>query len=189
MVYLDPMGFPTASATVSFSRNCFSGKSSYYLSGTFTNYDGQESWPGSMNPNEIVKYLEETGWACSMDKDGYGKPRIRCVHKETMKFIQHEKSKQDIIFENAERGYVRYGALPECGKSKNYRDNTLELGVSCFDAEFAKDGTYRLLLTPVLEVSYLTVMTRTAYRLYGEQIGTGADGEPILNVTKAEVLE
>lgn len=29
-------------------------------------------------------------------------------------------------------------------------------------------------------------MDRTAYRLYGEQVGTGADGESLLRVTKAD---
>lgn len=111
------------------------------------------------------------------------------IHTETQSIIESERREQTIKFMDAEKGFIRFGELPRDGKSKNHRDNTLEVGVSCFYAEFAKDGTYRLLLTPVQEVSYISVSGRIPYRLYGELVGTGADGEPLLCVERYEKLE
>ena len=130
--------------------------------------------------------MEEDGFTCSVRKDGYNNPVIDCVHVDTQAVIDAAKAEQSKKFSGAERGYIRFGELPEGGRSKNFRDDVLESGVSCFDAEIATDGSYRILLTPALQVTYLTVMDRDAYRLYGERIGTGADGEPLLRVEKAE---
>mgnify|MGYP006987603846 CR=1 FL=1 len=102
--------------------------------------------------------MEADGWQCTICKDRYGRAKIDCIHLETQAAIDAAKAQVS---------------------------DTLEAGVSCFDAEIAADGSYRLLLTDMLEVSYLTIADRPAYRLYGERIGTGADGEPLLRVDRA----
>lgn len=188
MIYRDILGIPVSGATVSFSTDIFSGGSAYRLHTTAENYSGIHKWDGDIPVEEISQYLGGLGFDCSVGNDGYGRPLIKCIHQETQRLIDTTRATENEKFAGAERGYVRFGGIPEGGKSKNYRDNTLECGVSCFEAEFAKDGSYRLILTPELEVSYLTVMWRDAYRLYGECVGIGADGEPVLAVERAEVL-
>ena len=186
MIYRDPIGRPSAKATISI----FDGftNPSYYSLSHVSDCPCRE-WPADTDPAIIIADMEADGWICALRRDGYGRPVIDCIHKETQAAIDAAKADMDARFANAERGYIRFGALPEDGKSRNHRDNTLEAGVSCFDAEIATDGSYRLLLTPVLEVSYLTVAARPAYRLYGDRVGTGADGEPLLRVDRAIKLQ
>jgi hypothetical protein len=83
-----------------------------------------------------------------------------------------------------ERGYVRFGKLPNHGISVNHSTGEPERGVSCFEAEFT-GNEYKPLLTGYLCSVYEQVKGRTAYRLYGKVVGTGSDGEPVLRVRQA----
>jgi len=56
--------------------------------------------------------------------------------------------------------------------------------VSVFEAEFVGDK-YRILLDSTLQATWALVRDRPAYRIYGKVVGTGADGEPVVNVSKA----
>lgn len=185
MIYLDAIGRPNAEANISM----FGGLTSpaYYSLSTVNNAPPRK-WSGDTDPADIIAEMQADGWRCTLRKDGYNRPVINCIHFETQAAIDAAKAEAEAKFAGAERGYVRFGSLPEGGKSRNHRDNTLEAGVSCFEAEIAASGDFRLLLTPVLEVSYLTVADRPAYRLYGECVGAGADGEPLLRVDKAVKL-
>ena len=185
MIYRDAIGRPNAEANISICGG-LTGPAYYSLSRV--NDAPAHKWNGDTNPADIIAEMEADGWRCTLRKDGYNRPVINCIHLETQAVIDAAKAQSEAIFADAERGYIRFGGLPGGGKSHNHRDNTLEAGVSCFDAEIATDGSYRLLLTPVLEVSYLTVADRPAYRLYGDRVGTGADGEPLLRVDKAVKL-
>ena len=186
MIYKDSLGRPNAEATISTICNVFTGECCYSLHSVSDCH--KRRWSGDTTVDQIVAEMESDGWKCSVSADGYNRPRIDCIHIETQRVIDSANAAQAEKFANSERGYVRFGEIPECGRSRNHRDDTLELGVSCFDAEFAADGSFRLLVTPVLEVSYYSVCDRQAYRLYGERIGTGADGEPLLRVEKAVAL-
>ena len=103
----------------------------------------------------------------------------------TMKYQNYRCRQKNnaAIFKNAEKGFLRFGDLPKNGKSKNFANGNFEAGVSAFNAEFSGNN-YRPILTDVLEVTYLNVVSRPAYRVWGKVVGTGADGEPLLKVTK-----
>lgn len=185
MIYCDAIGRPNAEANISM----FGGLTSpAYYSLSHVNDCPDRKWSGDTDPADIIAEMEADGWRCTLRKDGHGKPVIDCIHLETQAAIDAAQAAASAKFADAERGYIRFGSLPKGGKSRNHRDNTLEAGISCFDAEIAASGAFRLLLTPVLEASYLTVADRPAYRLYGERVGTGADGEPLLRVDKAVKL-
>lgn len=79
---------------------------------------------------------------------------------------------------NMETRYIRFGQLPEGGKSWNHMDSRYEAGVSCFrviraDGKWLIDGAYG---------SYRALASSgiTCYTVAGEEIGVGADGEPLL---------
>ena len=183
MIYHDVLGRPESRACVSYFSGSFGSPATLVMHSTSDAPDRQWNYP--VNVCTIVADLDAAGWTCIVRKDGFNKPRIDCIHRDTQAVIDAKAAKNNAKFANAERGYIRFGSLPESGYSVNHRDNTLESGVSVFEAEFV-GKEYRLILTPVLEISYLTVMDRPAYRLHGNVVGTGADGEPVLKVTKAE---
>ena len=185
MIYRDTIGRPDAKATVSMFGWCTPAFGSAYYSLSHVNDCPDRKWDGNTAPEAIAAEMEADGWECTIRKDGHGNPVIDCIHKETQAVIDAAQAAASAKFAGAEHGYIRFGALPDGGRSRNHRDNTLESGVSCFEAEIASDGSFRLLLTQVLEVSYLTVADRPAYRLYGDRVGTGADGEPLLRVDRA----
>lgn len=83
--------------------------------------------------------------------------------------------------------YVRFGAMPKDGKSYNYRDNISEDGVSVFKAVLSEDKTQVWINIHSQHAlgTYLTVCDRQLYRVYGNVIGEGSDGEPCIKVTRA----
>ena len=122
----------------------------------------------------------------------YGEPfvSIDFVHDETKEVAEKEKEKARSRRENGEEGYIRFGEVPRSGKSYNYRDNFFEKGVSAYHAVFFPDGSYEVLYHNPFEMfGAYSYSSRPAYRLYGEEIGTGSDGEPVLKVIKAIKLD
>jgi len=183
-IYKDCLGRPDSKAIISvFGANHGQPGAGYLVLST-TSDCPEMKWPyTSRDVTHIVKEMESKGWECKVSKDGYNAPVIDCVHIETQKLIDGLTKQANDKFANAERGYIRFGDCPKSGRSYNHRDNIWEAGVSVFEAEFAgKD--YRVLVDSVLQVSYLMVADRPAYRIYGKVVGTGADGEPVLKVTK-----
>lgn len=83
-------------------------------------------------------------------------------------------------------GYFRFGRVPRTGRSWNYRDNEPEPGVSCYRGWLMPDG--RVILdwseTDIVSARFVRA-GRVLYRVYGEVVGTGADGEPCLKVRRA----
>lgn len=182
MIYRDPLGRPFAKGTISVfggtgspKRYCFRAPSDA----------PEKQWRHETDIDTIINDMPD--WDCTVRKDGRGEYVIDCIHRETQAAIDKIRRASEKTFANAERGYIRFGDLPKNGHSINHRDNTPEKGVSAFEAEFVVNK-YRLILTPALEVSYLTVCDRPAYRLYGEVVGTGSDGEPLLRVAKTKKL-
>ena len=85
--------------------------------------------------------------------------------------------------------YVRFGVLPEGGRSRNYRDQIDEPGVSCFEGRILADGSYFLLMTTNSLASFVRegfLGSRPAYLLRGDVAGKGSDGEPCLAVKSAK---
>lgn len=189
-IYKDCLGIPNSKATISVFGASYGqpGKGRLVLS-TVSDCPAKE-WPYlSKDVSHIVAEMEAEGWECVVGVDGYNAPRIDCTHKETQALIDATRAEDDAKFKNAERGFIRFGKCPENGHSINHRDNIPEAGISVFEAEFCQGGKeYRLLSNTYLYATYLTVKDRPAYRVYGEVIGTGADGESVLKVSKVVKL-
>lgn len=90
----------------------------------------------------------------------------------------------DIVKSTGKKTYIRYGLIPESGKSYNFRENISENGVSCFEA-------YKLGKDYIIDVAggYFTFVgyagSKTAYEITGEELlGKGSDGEPLLKDAK-----
>lgn len=94
--------------------------------------------------------------------------------------------------ERAERegtaGHFRYGKAPRSGHSRNARDNESEAGVSCYAGWLMPDGSVVLDQRGIDWVSGMFLTHRPLYRLYGDVVGTGADGEPCLAVRRSVKL-
>lgn len=94
-----------------------------------------------------------------------------------------------------ERIYVRFGGIPASGKSRNHRDGTFETGVSVYEARIDADGVQILAQDLNDKVSTKMIVAKgqdlrrmltTRYPLkqvFGTVVGTGSDGEPVLEVT------
>lgn len=185
-IYRDSLGQPNSKAIISeFGAKYGQPGTGRLVFKTISNAPDRQ-WPYvSRDVSGIVAEMEADGWQCSVEQDGYGAPRIICTHIETQALIDHAQSLSNAKFANAERGFIRFGDLPESGYSLNYRDNTQEAGVSVFEAEFS-GSEYRILLSTQYEQASLLHFTdRPVYRVWGEVVGTGADGEPLLRVDRA----
>lgn len=174
-----------------------------YVGGKFVVSTGAVNNPneGRWWPNQdgavaqIMRWAEENGYDLvgtsrtyqNQPEDKYFSGRFE--HRETKKAKVLQKEKQAKKFEHAEPGFVRFGDLPEDGRSRNRATGACEVGVSVFRAEFAKDGSYRpIIRTPQEEISYLMLLCddRPVYRVWGEVLGQGGDGEPVLKITDAK---
>lgn len=142
---------------------------------------------------ECISDMRELGFSVSSKRPSiFGAPfvSIDFVHDETKAAAEKEKEKARSRRENGEKGYIRFGDIPESGKSYNYRDNFYEEGVSAYHAIFYSDGDYEILAHNPFEMYGMRLYSnRPVYRLYGEEIGTGSDGEPILRVDNAVKLD
>lgn len=79
--------------------------------------------------------------------------------------------------------FIRFGELPQSGKSRNHLTEQDEAGVSVYEAVERKDGRIQVLL-PRLDysacVSLSGCIDRPAFIVHGEIVGYGSDGEPLL---------
>jgi len=78
--------------------------------------------------------------------------------------------------------YFRFGAVPENGKSINFKDGSEELGVSCYRIT---DG--RAIVDSLQESGgSFALFDRPIYLLAGNEIGIGGGGEPVIQVTASK---
>jgi len=78
--------------------------------------------------------------------------------------------------------YVHFGDIPKSGRSWNYLAKKEEKGVSVYEA-IIREGKMQIILPSLTGsacVSLSGCLDRTAYFVTGEVIGTGSDGEPLL---------
>ena len=91
---------------------------------------------------------------------------------------------------------MRFGALPEDGRSRNALTGELEAGVSVYEA-LERDGAHQILLPRLRPESVGTLgmcfntaqglsgqVNHPLYLVGGELAGTGSDGEPLLKNCK-----
>lgn len=79
--------------------------------------------------------------------------------------------------------YLRFGALPKSGKSRNHRDDIEEAGVSVFRGLLSPDDEAAVVVASNFETgSAVSCLrdNRDAFVVTGEETGFGSDGEPVL---------
>jgi hypothetical protein len=188
MIYTDTLSNPIPTANISHFGGSY-GRGGYLLLHTTAsnNPDNGKRWDN--NPEDIATiaaWAEANGYDITESRDGYGAYRASLTHRETQAASDALKTDMAAIFAGAERGHVRMGDLPEGGRSRNKATGCCEAGVSVFSAEIAQNGQWRPILdTPQMLASYLSLIAddRPAYRVYGDVIGTGGDGEPLMRVS------
>lgn len=87
--------------------------------------------------------------------------------------------------------YIRQGAPPPNGRSRNFEDGSHEAGVSCYDGVLHEDGSYEVIPDNVSQALHSVVFRnqgRPAYVLEGEEVGVGTEGEPVLAVARCTRL-
>ena len=161
----------------------------YWLSSTAVDVPSYKN----VSFDEAVKALEADGWEIVSSKiDPLGHKSAKCVHKQTAKVAAKEKAELDAkiaIFKNGEDGFVRYGEPPKCGYSVNAATGTREVGVSVFRAKFVGNSYKVEYSTPNMLWSGETLKChRDAYRVWGEVVGTGSDGEPVVKVARYKMI-
>ncbi|WP_034340203.1 hypothetical protein [Deinococcus misasensis] len=86
--------------------------------------------------------------------------------------------------------FIRFGALPEGGKSRNHRSNTLEAGVSVYQAyRSINTGSYIIMLDGIDQISAAFCISDEvpAFFVTGDLLDVrGSDGEPLLVNCKAK---
>jgi hypothetical protein len=180
-VYRNNIGGLEPLATISHFGGHY-GRGGYLtLSTTATNnpHEGMR-WPPEAIA-EIVQWAEANGYDIEEERDGYGAYRATLIHRET-------QAAKDSLAAGSTVGYIRFGSLPGGGKSRNHLTGEFEDGVSCYEAIFRPDGSFELLAGPdsLRSLASGGLLTRPAYRLWGEVVGKGSDGEPVLRVKRIE---
>jgi len=89
----------------------------------------------------------------------------------------------DFLEKNAEKTYLRFGLVPESGRSFNFRDNFLEKGVSVY-AAYKFEGKY--IVNPRNIFTFTSYFgSKKAYEISGNELSTlGSDDEPLLENAK-----
>lgn len=87
---------------------------------------------------------------------------------------------KEFLFGNYEHTYIRYGLIPESGKSYNFRDKRLENGVSVYDAVEVKGKYYIDVVGSIF--TYGGLQNKDVFEVSGNMLDTkGSDGEQLLN--------
>lgn len=182
MIYRNALDIPEAEGTIYEEKN-------YWYFHAVSNAP-EKKWEKPVTMDDIENNMIAEGWKIIKSrKNPCGMMVINVEHIETAEYIAKKKKATEEKYAGAEKGFVHFGNIPKSGKSHNYRDDVDEAGLSCFAAEFAKDGSWRVIADTKLTVTLANVADRKAYRVWGEVVGTGADGEPLILVEKSRKLK
>ena len=191
-IYYNDIGHPEPSAVISCFGSVYGRGGYLVLHTTSNNPDDGKRWDNTPEAiTDIRAWAEAHGYDITEGRDGYGAYRAQLLHRETANALAILKAANDAVFADAERGYVRLGDIPACGYSHNRATGQAESGVSVFAADITIDGRWRPILdTPQQLGSYLSLLAddRPAYRVYGNVVGVGGDGEPVMRVERVERL-
>lgn len=141
---------------------------------------GRYRWP---DYTSAKKDLEAAGFSVPdcPEKFDARMCHLAVVHKETQTHYDAAKAASDKKWLSARPCFVRYGRLPQSGRSTNHIDGTPELGVSVFRGLLLESGEARAIPgNHVEQVSMHLIMDRPLYLVEGKEVGVGADGEPVL---------
>ena len=187
-IYIDPLGRPSAQATVSLFGDNY-GKDGHYSLTSVSNTP-EMVWTHAGNSHDvsvIVDELTEQGWDCDMYFPHHGRPpSIRCTHLETAAALEACKV---TLVGDGEHGYIRYGSCPKSGYSINHATGEPEKGVSVYEAVFFGNG-YQVSCPHYSTGTFESVRAqgRPVYRIWGDVVGHGSDGEPVLKVQKTKKI-
>jgi hypothetical protein len=151
----------------------------------------EKSWSIDTPPEEILKELKREGWEGKIETDMKGFPQIKVEHISTKRALEALEEAHDKKWEKGKDVFVRYGDLPEGGKSKDFASGNYEKGVSVFRGKILPDGSLLPMPKTNQELgSLLTMNKRPMYVVTGDVVGVGADGEPVLaNAKKIKPIE
>lgn len=97
---------------------------------------------------------------------------------------QIRENAKAFLFGNYSKTYVRFGAVPQSGKSYNFRDGFFEKGVSVYEAVHINKNYYIDVCGSIFTYSGLQ-KNKEAYEVAGNALNDrGSDGEPLLNNTE-----
>lgn len=148
------------------------------------------------NEKDAENYLINLGYKLVRKTFPYGqewenKEKKKKYEQKINEVNEHRKKREqlfdelnDIIFNNArERYYMRFGQIPESGRSYNFRDDFYEDGISCYEA--VKIGEYYVanVKNPFTYWGYAD--TKKCYLVDGTLLNkNGSDNEPLLQNAK-----
>lgn len=192
-IYYNDIGHPEPIAVISCFGSVYGRGGYLVLHTTSNNPDNGKRWGNTPEAiTDIRAWAEAHGYDITEGRDGYGAYKAQLTHRETARALGAIKAVNDAVFTEAERGYIRLGDVPACVYSRNRATGQAEAGVSVFDAEIAPGGRWRpILSTPQQLGSYLSLLAddRPVYRVYGDVVGRGGDGEPVMRVKRIERLK
>jgi len=186
-IYKDALGNPNYKATISvFGGNGTPGTGYLSLQSASTNVP-EKRWDfTSKNVDYIVKEMDKLGWDSKVTEDGYGRPLIHLEHRATKYIVDTEEKLHNKKWEKAKDVYIRFGNIPEGGRSKDWSSGNWEKGVSVFKGKILPSGELLVLPSTNQQLGSLVTMNdRPMFVIKGKEIGTGADGEPVLSQAKA----
>jgi len=91
--------------------------------------------------------------------------------------------------------YIRFGDIPDGGKSTNHTDGSKEDGVSAYEAKIKgthtdEDADVKFVPQGNKIQQIIALQQRDTYLLTGDEVGRGEDGEPVLaNIETVAELE
>lgn len=123
-----------------FGRYTYRGENGYYAAHTVAENLPNMKWDidGDIKnvAEKIVKELEEKGFSCEIRNNVENEPVIDAIHIETAKAKERVEQSIAARRKTGEKGFIRFGDVPEDEKSYNYRDEFYEDGVSVYNALF-----------------------------------------------------
>lgn len=130
-------------------------------------------------------FFDIDGNLMSVTRSDYRKPpaseeRIQQVSREAKKIIEFNKS------DRPKQLYLRFGRLPEDGRSSHVITGRKEKGVSVYEAKPNLFGEYQVDLD-AMKFPYVGAALqaeREGYLVEGREVGRGSDGEPLLQDAK-----
>ncbi len=140
----------------------------------------------------IIDDLINDGWDCEVIRHrGSNKiRRIDCVHIETKRQLDEQKKEEEKQLQGEyEQGFIRFGLPPKSGYSTNWATGETEPGVSVYKAKIYKTGTIVIDTPHYSAGTYHSLKNYPMYRVWGEIVGYGADGEPCLKIERIKLLK
>lgn len=103
---------------------------------------------------------------------------------EPIHLKQNDPSLDDtsLDLEAGDTVYIRFGDIPDGERSTNHADDEAEAGVSVYAADVTTTDDGRIQFSPTGQKlqQVLLLATRPTYLVTGTEVGTGTDGEPLL---------